>query len=176
MTKKLEETFNLPPMKLPKVDEEEDTVDYPLQYTPDQMKALMEDADKIDRALPQVDMDTVDADYDKYAEKAIDAFDDLMDLGKTVEDRFAAEMFQSASSMLNNALTAKTNKASKKIEMVKMQIQKAKLEHEKEKLEYLKERHLKDNSSEETETEGRIIGDRTDLLREILSQQENDKK
>jgi len=78
--------------------------------------------------------------------------------------------------MLNNALTAKTNKASKKIEMVKMQIQKAKLEHEKEKLEYLKERHLKDNSSEETETEGRIIGDRTDLLREILSQQENDKK
>jgi hypothetical protein len=165
-------------MDLPDSDEDDKIDDEEIsQYTPDQMNALMADADKIDRALPQVDMANVDEDYDKYADKAIDAFDDLMDLGKSVEDRHAAEIFQAASSMLGNALNAKTNKAQKKLETVKLQLNKAKLEHEKEKLEYLKARHLGNkDDTEEVETEGRVIASRTELLREILSHQENNEK
>lgn len=167
---KLEETFNLPPMNLPEI--EDDVVVEIESYTPDEMHQIMERADKIDAALPQVSgLDSADADYDKYADKAITAFDDLIDLGKNVEDRHAADIFNAASSMLGNALNAKTNKAQKKLEMIKLQIQKAKLEHENEKLDYLKKRHLKtaDLGEDAQETEGQIIATRNDLLNDILA-------
>lgn len=169
MTKKLEETFNLPPMDLPDIkDEDLGEVE---GYTAEEMHAIMERADKIDAALPQVSgLDNMDADYDEYARKAIETFDDLVDLGKNVEDRHTADIFNAASSMMANALNAKTNKAQKKLEMVKLQIQKAKLEHENEKLDYLKKRHLKDNIDDDTETtEGRIIATRNDMLNDILA-------
>ena len=52
MTKKLEETFNLPPMYEPEDDEiEDENID---GYTAEEMTALMAKADKIDAALPQV--------------------------------------------------------------------------------------------------------------------------
>lgn len=166
MTRKLEETFNLPPMELPEAEEIENE-----DYTDEEMNALIATADKIDAALPQVSgLDRADADYDEYAKKAIDAFDDLLDLSKNVEDRHTADIANAASSMLSNALNAKTNKAQKKLEMVKLQIQKEKLEHEKDKLRYLKKRHLKDNTGDEAEqTEGQIIATRNDVINDILA-------
>jgi len=139
------------------------------------MHQIMERADKIDAALPQVSgLDNVDTDYDEYARKAIETFDDLVDLGKNVEDRHAADIFNAASSMMTNALNAKTNKAQKKLEMVKLQIQKAKLEHENEKLDYLKKRHLKTQDDSAEETEGRIIATRNDMLSDILAGMKRD--
>lgn len=168
MTKKLEETFNLPPMDLPEIEDED--LEEVGGYTVDQIHQIMERADKIDAALPQVSgLDNVDADYDEYARKAIEAFDDLLDLSKNVEDRHAADIAGAASSMMANALNAKTNKAQKKLEMVKLQIQKAKLEHENEKLEYLKKRHLKEPNEDAEETEGHIISTRNDMLNDILA-------
>jgi hypothetical protein len=170
---KLEETFNLPPMDLPDTPDED--VEEVTGYTEDEMHQIMERADKIDAALPQVaGLDNIDADYDEYARKAIETFDDLVDLGKNVEDRFAADIFNAASSMMGNALNAKTNKAQKKLEMVKLQIQKAKLEHENEKLDYLKKRHLKDNTEEAAETDGSIISTRNDVLADILAGMKKD--
>lgn len=169
MTKKLEEVFNLPPMDLPENIEED--VEEITGYTEEEMHQIMERADKIDAALPQVSgLDNLDADYDEYARKAVETFDDLVDLGKNVEDRHAADIFQAASSMMSNAITAKTNKANKKLEMVKLQLQKAKLAHEENKLDYLKKRHLKDDVDESAEeTEGRIIATRNDVLQDILA-------
>jgi hypothetical protein len=168
MTKKLEETFNLPPMDLPEV-KDEDVAEIE-GYTAEEINAIMERADKIDAALPQVSgLDSMDADYDEYARKAIETFDDLVELGKNVEDRHAADIFSAASSMMGNALNAKTNKAQKKLEMVKLQLQKAKLEHENEKLDYLKKRHLKDDNGEAEETDGSIISTRNDVLNDILA-------
>jgi hypothetical protein len=169
MTRKLEEFFNLPAMNLPEIDDED--LEEIAEYTTEAMNHIMARADKIDAALPQVSgLDNVDVDYDNYATKAIDAFDDLIELGKNVEDRFAADIFNAASSMIGNAITAKTNKAQKKLEMVKLQISKAKLEHEKEKLEYLKKRHL--NAGDDTETqesEGHVLSTRNDILQEIIA-------
>jgi hypothetical protein len=169
MTRKLEETFNLPPMDLPEVIEVED--DDENEFSVDEMHQIMAQADKIDSALPQVSgLDTMDEDFDGYAKKAVDAFDDLIDLGKNVEDRFAADIFNAASSMLGNALTAKTNKAQKKLEMIKLQLAKAKLSHEDEKLAYLKERHLKKIDGEDVqETEGYIVSSRNDMLNDIIA-------
>ncbi len=174
MTRKLEDTFNLPPMDLPEINQDE--VDEISLYTPADMNQIMERADKIDAALPQVSgLDNVDTDYDEYARKAIDTFDDLIDLGKNVEDRHAADIFNAASSMMGNAITAKTNKAQKKLEVIKLQIQKAKLEHENEKLDYLKQRHLKTSEGVESqETEGHIISTRNDMLNDILAGMKRD--
>lgn len=177
MTKKLEETFNLPSMDID--DEPELVTDTEVQlYDPEEMKNLMVQADKIDAALPQVtSLEETDKDYDDYADKAIDVFEDLVDLGKNVEDRFSADIFNAASSMMSNALNAKTNKAQKKLEMVKLQISKAKLEHEKEKLEYLKQRHLKpEDNLDATETEGKLIATRNDLMEDIINGLKKDRE
>jgi len=169
MTRKLEETFNLPPMNLPEIDDSEvEEISY---YSQEDMHQIIERADKIDAALPQVSgLDNVDVDYDEYARKAIDTFDELVELGKNVEDRHAADIFNAASSMMGNAITAKTNKAQKKLDVIKLQIQKAKLEHENEKLDYLKQRHLKTpEGGDVQETEGHIISTRNDMLNDILA-------
>jgi hypothetical protein len=150
--------------ELPDIDDSE-------TFSMDDINALMANADKIDAALPQVSgLDNMDADYDEYARKSIETFDDLVELGKNVEDRHSAEIFNAASSMMSNALNAKTNKAQKKLEMVKLQLQKAKLEHEEEKLKYLKARHLGSADTDTPEeTEGRIITTRNDMLNDILA-------
>jgi ElaB/YqjD/DUF883 family membrane-anchored ribosome-binding protein len=164
--KKFEEIFNLPSLEQLPEEIEEITED----ASEERMYEVMAIADKIDAALPQVTgLDGMDSDYDAYAKKAIDAFDDLVELGKNVEDRHAADIFNAASNMLANALNAKTNKANKKIEMIKLQIHNARLEHERDKLEYLKQRHLKVADPEVQETEGHIISTRADILQDILA-------
>ena len=130
MSKKIEEVFDLPPMhnevnsSFPS-DQEEQTTGLDLE----KMQKQLEVADKIDAALPQVrDLENLDIDMDAYAQKAMHAFQDLMDLGQNVEDRHAAGVFDVASKMMTNAITAKTAKMDKKLKMVQLQIQKARLD------------------------------------------------
>ena len=130
MTKKIEEVFDLPSMESEvnssyPSDQEEQTTGLDL----DKMQRQLEVADKIDAALPMVrDLEQLDADMDKYADKAMHAFQDLMDLGQNVEDRHAAAVFDTASKMMTNAITAKTAKMDKKLKMVQLQLQKAKFD------------------------------------------------
>lgn len=169
MNKNLEEFFDLPAMNEVNDTPEESSTEV-VEYTDEKMHELIEQADKIDAALPQVGgLEQVDADYDNYAKKAMDTFDDLVDLGKNVEDRHAADIFNAASSMMSNALNAKTNKAQKKLDMVKLQLQKARLEHEQEKLAYMKQKNLGKGDESAEPTEGKIIGTRSDLINDILS-------
>jgi hypothetical protein len=128
MSSKIEDVFDLPPMNEEKVDEPIKQKDTGLDLT--QLQQQLDTADKIDAALPMVrDMETLDADMDKYADKAMHAFQDLMDLGQNVEDRHAANVFAVASTMMTNAITAKTAKMDKKLKMVQLQLQKAKHDH-----------------------------------------------
>ena len=85
-------------------------------------------AERIDEALPQVKgLDMEDKDLDDYANKAMDSYDRLMDLGFNVDDRNAGKIFEVASTMMNNAITAKTAKLEKKLKMVQLQLQAAKI-------------------------------------------------
>jgi hypothetical protein len=126
MSSKIEDVFDLPPMN--------EEVNEPVQQQEtgldlNQLQQQLDVADKIDAALPMVrDMETLDADMDNYANKAIHAFQDLMDLGQNVEDRHAANVFAVASTMMTNAITAKTAKMDKKLKMVQLQLQKAKFD------------------------------------------------
>jgi len=126
MSSKIEDVFDLPPMNGEAVDDQiSPTLDLP------QLQEHLDIADKINAALPMVrNMETLDADMDKYADKAMHAFQDLMDLGQNVEDRHAANVFAVASTMMTNAITAKTAKMDKKLKMIQLQLNKAKLDQQ----------------------------------------------
>ena len=127
MSSKIEDVFDLPPMKEEIVDEPIKQEQTGLDLT--QLQQQLDVADKIDAALPMVrDLEQLDSDMDKYADKAMHAFQDLMDLGQNVEDRHAAAVFDTASKMMTNAITAKTAKMDKKLKMVQLQLQKAKFD------------------------------------------------
>ena len=91
MTKKLEETFNLPDIgdiapedQLDEVHDPSGEIAPPLDMI--QTKEALSLAEKIDNALPEVkDINTSDGDMDRYADKAEKAFEDLM--GDDVQKR-----------------------------------------------------------------------------------------
>ena len=128
MTKKLEDFFNVD-----NVEETEQTVDVEVvkQETVSSAIVIKEQltiAERIDEALPQVKgLDMEDKDLDDYANKEMDSYDRLMDLGFNVDDRNAGKIFEVASTMMNNAITAKTAKLEKKLKMVQLQLQAAKI-------------------------------------------------
>ena len=105
MTKKLEELFDVADVD-PDVDTEEavEAVQAITASAPDLTTAL-EAVDKIDAALPMIrDLETSDTELDEIASTAKDTFQDLMDLGMNVEARFAGEIFNNASKMLDLSL------------------------------------------------------------------------
>ena len=77
------------------------------------------DLDKVNAALPAVTGlgEAADKELDALAERAISAYDDLIDLGMNVEARFSARIFEVASAMLKNAIDAKAAKIDKKLKM-----------------------------------------------------------
>ena len=87
MTKKLEEEFNLPPLKEALEEEQEETEEVEtkseaLTIEREEIFTALKAADKIDQALPTVrGLETNDVDMDSYSNQAEQAFKDLMDLG-----------------------------------------------------------------------------------------------
>ncbi len=126
--KKLEEILNLPESKKTiKKAEKEQAVE--------QVQPLLRDIsefDKISAALPQVKGlgDVSDTEFDALAQRATDAFDDLMDLGMNVEARYSGRVFEVAGTMLKNAIDAKAAKVDKKLKMIELQIKKQKLDQD----------------------------------------------
>ena len=178
MTKKLEETFNLPPMD----DLEEPQPDTANEIEPvaeniDDLHSVLLQADKIDQALtPVKNLESLDKDMDSYAIDAMDAFQTLMDLGQNVEDRHAAPVFDSAAKMMANAITAKQAKMDKKLKVIQMQMQKQKLDLEERKLEWqMQKAKGTDEDPGAIEGTGEVLVDRNELLRDILNHV-NDKK
>jgi vancomycin resistance protein YoaR len=88
------------------------------------------------------------------AKKAVDSYDNLMDLGMNVDSRYASEIFSVASQMLGHAITAKTAKLNKKLKMIDLQLKKAKLDQ------------VDAPSAKIPSAEGRML-DRNDLLRQL---------
>jgi hypothetical protein len=127
MTKKLEEILNLPESK--KVVKEEE------KKIPPTVQPLLRDIsefDKISAALPAVKGlgDMADTELDDLAQKAKDAYEDIMDLGMNVEARYSGRLFEVAASMLGHAISAKTAKLDKKLKMIDLQLKKQKLDND----------------------------------------------
>ena len=119
MTKRLEEEFNLPPIEDIEFNHEDDEDAEPTLEEVQNEIALYKDemalTERVDAALPLVQgLEELDREMDEYATKAMNTFEELCDLGKNVEDRHAAPVFDSASKMLAAAIQAKQAKMDKK--------------------------------------------------------------
>jgi hypothetical protein len=126
--KKLEEILNLPTSKEITKQEEKKK---PVRAEPKNFRS-MDDFDKISSALPKVTGlgDISDEEFDSLAQRATDAYDDLMDLGMNVEARYSARIFEVAGGMLKNAIDAKSAKIDKKLKMIELQLKKQKLDND----------------------------------------------
>ena len=132
MTKKLEDLLNLPDSKEiieTAKSQESEQKSYELE---EQKKAFrdIEEFDKIASALPAVKGlgDMADKELNEIADKALTAYDHLMDLGMNVESRYSGRVFEVAGGMLKTSLDAKVAKLDKKIKMIDLQLKKEKLD------------------------------------------------
>lgn len=150
MTKKLEEIFNL--------EENEKKSKQSL----DQIKTIdqsLAEVDSISKSLPVIpELESADeSELDELAQKAKEAYDDLMDLGMNVEVRYAGRIFEVAGTMMKNAIDAKSAKIDKRLKAVDLQLKKYKID--------------KDSSSNENDGlingEGYVITDRNELLKKL---------
>ena len=169
MTKKLEELFDL------NSENTEVTEDITEQVISSaitnknnaKLDKIMTSIDKIDSALPMVrDLEANDLEMDSIATKAVDTFNDLMDLGMNVEARYAGKIFEVAGTMMKNAIDARAAKIDKKLRMVELQIKKQRVDQQE-----------RESAPFDTTIDGEatIVADRNELVRQILSQN-NDKK
>ena len=153
--KKLEEILNLPENK--KEVKKTQKENLPVESTA--MLRDISEFDKISAALPVVKGlgDVGDKELDDLAQRATDAYDDLMDLGMNVEARYSGRIFEVAGTMLKNAIDAKSAKLDKKLKMIELQ---------------LKKQQLDQKAGQEDNTiqgQGVIITDRNSLIEKLKS-------
>lgn len=161
MTKKLEELLNLPSSKEIIDSEETDT-----KSTKKIKKSLDEDDrtirdiaefDKIASALPAVHGlgRMADEELNEVADKAMQAYEDLMDLGMNVEARYSGRIFEVAGGMLKTSLDAKVAKLDKKLKMIELQLKKQKVDQDSV------------TDTKFTEGSGFVVTDRNSLLERL---------
>jgi hypothetical protein len=161
MTKKLEKLLDLPENQ--KVIQEAEDKKKQQQIETEEKKQQtfrdIEEFDKISSALPAVKGlgEMADRELNEVTDKAMTAYDDLMDLGMNVEARYSGRVFEVASTMLKTGLDAKVAKLDKKLKMVDLQLK--------------KEKQDKDSNSPSnnqlTEGEGYVVADRNSLLERL---------
>tara|TARA_X000000950_G_scaffold253930_1_gene317273 strand:+ start:2709 stop:3194 length:486 start_codon:yes stop_codon:yes gene_type:complete len=156
MTKKLEELLDLPDSKeIIQQDRKRDKKEVVEQQN-ETLRDIAE-FDKIAAALPAVKGlgEMADKELNDIAEKAMDAYDDLMDLGMNVESRYSGRVFEVAGGMLKTSLDAKVAKMDKKLKMIELQLKKEKMD--------------KDGKPDDdlVQGEGYIVTDRNSLLEKL---------
>ena len=156
MTKKLEELLDLPDSKeIIQQDKKRDKKEVVEQQN--ETLRDIEEFDKIAAALPAVKGlgEMADKELNDIAEKALDAYDDLMDLGMNVESRYSGRVFEVAGGMLKTSLDAKVAKMDKKLKMIELQLKKEKMD--------------KDGKPDDdlVQGEGYIVTDRNSLLEKL---------
>ena len=166
MTKKLEDLLNLPESKEiikqaekeEKKEKREEEKSNEVREQQDRTFRDIEDFDKISQALPTVKGlgEMADKELNEVADKAMSAYEDLMDLGMNVESRYSGRVFEVAGGMLKTSLDAKVAKLDKKLKMVELQLKKEKMD--------------RDNSVGDGDIvngEGYVVTDRNSLLEKL---------
>ena len=147
MTKNLETFFNLPPAESEELTQAE-------------LVEALKDVEEIDDKMKSVvDLTSSDKEMDDLADKAMETFKDLMDLGMNVDARAAAPIFEAATKLMGHALTAKTSKIDKKLRLLDIELKKRRLDHQIA-------QDTGNNEETDVEGTGRVL-DRNELLRII---------
>jgi hypothetical protein len=159
MTKRLEELFNLPPkeqaLDLKTVNEEIAAKAQEIQSVDQSFQAANDIAKSLPRIRELEELD--DAELDGLADKAEQAYDDLMDLGMNVEVRYASRIFEVAGGMLKTAVDAKTAKIDKKLKSIDLQLKKYKIDKDAPEA----------GDGQLLNGEGYVITDRNELLKKL---------
>ena len=157
MSKKLEELLDLPDSKEIIQQDKAKNKQEVIQQQNDTLRDIAE-MDKISAALPQVKGlgDLADNELGEVADKAMEAYEDLMDLGMNVESRYSGRVFEVAGQMLKTNLDAKVAKLDKKLKMVELQLKKEKLDKDG-----------KADGESIVQGEGYIVTDRNSLLEKL---------
>jgi hypothetical protein len=160
MTKKLEELLDLADSKeiIEQAESQEnDQKKYEIERQQETFNAMAE-FDKISAALPAVKGlgDMADKELNEVADKAMAAYDDLMDLGMNVESRYAGRIMEVAGGMLKTSLDAKVAKMDKKLKMIELQLKKEKMDKEG-----------RQDDGDMVNGEGYVVTDRNSLLERL---------
>jgi CRISPR/Cas system CMR-associated protein Cmr5 small subunit len=151
MTKKLEELLDLPEVNDKKIKKSDIKKQESMQHD-------IHEFDKIANALPSVKGlgEMADKELNDIAERALQSYEDLTDLGMNVEARYSGRVFEVASTFLKTGLDAKVAKLDKKLKMVELQLKKEKMDKESS----------TDDGSMFT-GEGHVVSDRNSLLEKL---------
>ena len=165
MTKKLEELLDLESSKeiIDKAEEQEkEKKDLVVESQQETLRDIAE-FDKITAALPSVKGlgELGDRELNDVADKAMAAYEDLMDLGMNVEARYASRIFEVASTMLKTNLEAKNSKLEKKLKMVELQLKKEKMDNDR------KSKRKGSDDDDFQEGEGYVVTDRNSLIERL---------
>ena len=159
MTKKLEDLLNLPDSK-EIIEHAEEQEQEQSKHDLEREEAFRDIAefDKINSALPQVKGlgQKADEELEEIATKAMNAYDELMDLGMNVESRYSGRVFEVAGGMLKTSLDAKVAKMDKKLKMIELQLKKEKMDKDS-----------KPPGDGMIEGEGYVVTDRNSLLERL---------
>jgi hypothetical protein len=156
MTKKLEDLLNLPESKEIIDDAKKVKAETAVVEQQDTFRDIAE-FDKIASALPAVKGLGLKADEElnDIAERALTAYEDLMDLGMNVEARYSGRVFEVAGGMLKTGLDAKVAKLDKKIKMIDLQLKKEKMDKDSV------------DTGDMVNGEGFVVTDRNSLLERL---------
>ena len=156
MTKKLEDLLNLPDSKEILEESKKEKQETAIVEQEETIRSI-EELDKIQSALPAVKGlgELADKELNEVADKAMTAYEDLMDLGMNVESRYSGRVFEVAGGMLKTSLDAKVAKVDKKLKMIELQLKKEKLD--------------KDGGADAdiVQGEGYVVTDRNSLLEKL---------
>ena len=155
MTKKLEEMLDLPESK--EIIKEAKAKPEPIVQHKESLRDIAE-FDKISSALPAVKGlgQMADTELNDIADRALTAYEDLMDLGMNVESRYSGRVFEVAGGMLKTSLDAKVAKMDKKLKMIELQLKKEKMD-----------RDSSDGNGDIVNGEGYVVTDRNSLLERL---------
>lgn len=157
MTKKLQEIFDVEDEKELKQKQKQESQLQQKQVEEESEIRDIAELDKIASALPaQKGLGKLaDQELDEVATKAMDAYEDLMDLGMNVESRYSGRVFEVASTMLKTNLEAKTAKIDKKLKMIELQLKKEKQDEKSS------------GEGDVVQGEGYVVTDRNSLLEKL---------
>jgi hypothetical protein len=103
-----------------------------------------------------------DDELNVIADKAMQAYDDLMDLGMNVESRYSGRVFETAGGLLKTSLDAKVAKLNNKLKIVELQLKKEK-----------QDKDSNTNDGDIVNGAGYVVTDRNSLLEKLKGLDKN---
>jgi len=153
MTKKLEEEFNLPSLEketdiVPAKEDTEEVIE--------ETKNALSVSEKINLAFKEIKgLEDHEVEMNDIAKKAIDSYEQLMNLGMNVSDMAAGKVFAEASNMLKIALDASDAKTKAKLQQIDLMLKKARIDK------------FSDKGSNDAQAVEATVLDRNELLKLI---------